>query len=156
MGVGKGGQGEFWPPLNFEIWHFPIKFAAKKGCFLGFEWEKWNFTTFVPLKISYPGKIHYCSPWKKSFRRSCTRPAYFETRHATKEVNIEQVVVLGEKCRKMLFITGAHLFFVAQLSFPKCHSVAVSALVLVEALFVPQNTPALLCIWASNNRICRK
>ena len=44
-----------------------LKFSAKKGCFLSFEREKSNFTTFGP-----PGKILEKSPsappWKKSFR----------------------------------------------------------------------------------------
>jgi len=31
------------PPLDFENFN-------KKGCFLDFEWEKTNFTTFGPLK----------------------------------------------------------------------------------------------------------
>jgi len=36
--------------LDFEISHFPIKFLAKKGCFLGLERVKRNFTTFGPLE----------------------------------------------------------------------------------------------------------
>jgi len=47
-----------------------LKISAKKGCFLSFEWEKANFTTFDP-----PRKILEKSPnsppWKKSFRRPC-------------------------------------------------------------------------------------
>ena len=27
-----------------------LKISAKKGCFLSFEWEKLNFTTFFPLQ----------------------------------------------------------------------------------------------------------
>jgi len=37
-----------------------LKFSAKKGCFLNFEGEKSNLTTFDP-------------PWKKSFRRPWVR-----------------------------------------------------------------------------------
>ena len=40
--------------LDFEIWQFPIKRLVKKGCFLSFEWVKWNFTTFG-------------HPWKNPF-----------------------------------------------------------------------------------------
>jgi len=43
-----------------------LKFLAKKGCFLRFEWEKINFTAF-----GTPGKNSLVSPWKKSFRRPC-------------------------------------------------------------------------------------
>ena len=45
MGYGLGGQ---CPLPDFEIWHFPIKFLAKTGCFLNFEWVKLNFATFDP------------------------------------------------------------------------------------------------------------
>jgi len=45
MGVGRGRPGRALVPLDFEIF-------SKKGCFLSFEWEKSNFTTFGP-------------PWKK-------------------------------------------------------------------------------------------
>jgi len=38
MGVRREGL----PPLNFENF-------SKKACFLDFEWEKANFTTFGPL-----------------------------------------------------------------------------------------------------------
>jgi len=46
-GVRKGGRG--------ALSHGFGK-SQQNGCFLDFEWEKPNFTTFVP-------------PWKKSFRR---------------------------------------------------------------------------------------
>ena len=36
MGVGIGGRTIPWI----------LKFPAKKGCFIRFEWEKTNFTTF--------------------------------------------------------------------------------------------------------------
>jgi len=39
-------QGDLAPPLDFEIF-------CKKGCFLGFEWEKNKFHHFWPP----PGKI---------------------------------------------------------------------------------------------------
>jgi len=42
MGVGRGAGGPR-PPLHFENF-------SKKGCFLSFEWEKINFTTFAPLE----------------------------------------------------------------------------------------------------------
>jgi len=51
MGVGRGAVGAKAPP-------WILKFSAKKGCFISFEWEKTNFTTFGPT-------------WKKSFRRPC-------------------------------------------------------------------------------------
>ena len=57
----KGGAS----PLDFEN-------ISKIGCFLSFEWEKTNFTTFGPP----PGKILEKSPggppWKKYFRRPYT------------------------------------------------------------------------------------
>jgi len=46
-----GGQGGFAPFLDFEIFR-------QEGCFLSFEREKTNSTTFAP-------------PWKESFRRPC-------------------------------------------------------------------------------------
>jgi len=36
-------KGWVVPPLDFEIF-------SKKRCFLSFEWEKSNFTTFGPLE----------------------------------------------------------------------------------------------------------
>jgi len=39
----EGGAGEGLSPPDFEI-------PSKKGCFLSFEWEKSNFTTFDPLE----------------------------------------------------------------------------------------------------------
>jgi len=36
-----GWQGGPCPPLDFQMF-------TKKGCFLSFEWEKSNFTTFAP------------------------------------------------------------------------------------------------------------
>jgi len=58
MGVGRRGRGP-WPPLDFEI-------SAKKHCFLSFEQEKTNFTTFVPHRkitenplVLPPGKNPY-------------------------------------------------------------------------------------------------
>ena len=42
--------GERWDLafLDFEIWHFSITFLAKKGRFICFPKEKWNFTAFRP------------------------------------------------------------------------------------------------------------
>jgi len=59
MGAGRGAGGDlassgFW---NFT---FPYEIFSKKGCFLIFEWVKWNFTTFAPLFMATPVKIHYC------------------------------------------------------------------------------------------------
>jgi len=34
MGVGRGAEGVLGPSLDFEIWHFSIKFLAKKAVFL--------------------------------------------------------------------------------------------------------------------------
>ena len=48
-------------PLDFEIVHFSIAFLAKKGRFLSFEKEKWNFTIFGP-----PWKYLHDYPQKKS------------------------------------------------------------------------------------------
>jgi len=48
-----GGRGTL-APLDFEIWHFSIKFLTKKGCFLSFEWEKMKYHHFWP-------------PWKNPF-----------------------------------------------------------------------------------------
>jgi len=39
MGVGRRGEGEALARLDFENF-------SKKGCFLIFEWDKINFTTF--------------------------------------------------------------------------------------------------------------
>jgi len=44
MGVGRGGRGALLPWI--------LKFSTKKGCFLSFEKEKSNFTTFSPLEKS--------------------------------------------------------------------------------------------------------
>jgi len=49
MGVGKGGRGAK-APLDFEIF-------CKKGCFLGFQWEKTNFTTFAPPFEKFPSDL---------------------------------------------------------------------------------------------------
>jgi len=62
MGVGRKGAGGAWPP-------WILKISAKKGCFLNFEWEKKNFTTFVlPLKKFWKNPL-VAPPWEKSFRR---------------------------------------------------------------------------------------
>jgi len=56
-GMGVGKRAGAWPP-------WILKFSAKKGCFLSFEWEKSNFTTFgSPLKNL--GKIHEWPPLEK-------------------------------------------------------------------------------------------
>jgi len=48
-GVGRRGvKGGLGTSLHFEIWHFPINFFCKEGCFLSFGWKKWNLTIFVP------------------------------------------------------------------------------------------------------------
>ena len=60
--VGRGVQ----PPLDFKIWHFPIKFLATKGHFLSFERVKWNFKE-NPL-FPPPRKISFRRPWLR--RRS--------------------------------------------------------------------------------------
>jgi len=60
MGVGRGGAGGPRRPLDFEI------YIAKKGCFLSFEWEKTNFTTFVPLEKFWKNPL--VPPLEKSFR----------------------------------------------------------------------------------------
>jgi len=49
MGIGRGGRRDLAPWI--------LTFSAKKGCFLSFEWEKTNFTTFTP-----PRKILEKSP----------------------------------------------------------------------------------------------
>jgi len=77
----KAGAGEGLTPLNFEIWHFPVKFFSKNGCFLSFERAKWNFTTFSLGKIFWVLSEKYfgCSrknpllvlPRKISIRRPC-------------------------------------------------------------------------------------
>ena len=59
MGVGTGAGGAK-ALLDYE-------FFTKKGCFLSFEWEKNNFTTFYLL-------------WKKSFRRPWLRLFVFKQR----------------------------------------------------------------------------
>jgi len=57
----KGGKGVKAPWI--------LKISAKKGCFLNFEWEKPNFTTF-----GLPRKNPLVPPsWKKSFRRPWLR-----------------------------------------------------------------------------------
>jgi len=49
MGVGMGGQGRLGPACI-------LQFFLKKYCFLSFEWEKTNFTTFGPPLEKF-GKI---------------------------------------------------------------------------------------------------
>jgi len=56
----KGSQG----PLDFE------NFTAQ-GCFLRFEWEKTNFTTFGPPRKILEKPL-VVPPWKKSLRRPRT------------------------------------------------------------------------------------
>jgi len=57
MGVGRWGRGHPWI----------LKISAKKGCFLSFEWEKTNFTTFspprkiLPLEKILPAPMHTCA-----------------------------------------------------------------------------------------------
>jgi len=44
MGAGRGGKAPPWI----------LEFLAKKDCFLNFEWEKTNFTTFgYPLEKNW-------------------------------------------------------------------------------------------------------
>ena len=58
------GGGGAKAALDFENWHFPIKFAAKKGCFFSFEWLKWNFSTFwPPLAKSFRLPLENPRPW---------------------------------------------------------------------------------------------
>jgi len=47
-----------------------LKFSAKRGCFLSFEWAKPNFITFGPPLEKF-WKNPQVPPWKKSFRRLC-------------------------------------------------------------------------------------
>ena len=63
-GCRNGGRGAL-APLNFDSLRFPIKFLAKK-CFLNFVWVNLDLTN-----VGLPCKIHYWTPWKKSFRRPC-------------------------------------------------------------------------------------
>jgi len=58
-------------PRDFETRLFPIKLLANKGCFLGFERVKWNFTACAPSRLeeiflANPEKIRYCPPRKNS------------------------------------------------------------------------------------------
>ena len=46
----NGEQGESCPPGFWNLAFF-YKIFNKKGCFLTFDWEKWNFTTFPAPKI---------------------------------------------------------------------------------------------------------
>jgi len=55
VGVERG-QGGAKGPLEFKLF-------SKNGCFLSFEWEKTNFTTFSSLE-NPPSAPH----WKKSFQ----------------------------------------------------------------------------------------
>jgi len=50
----EGGQGVL-TPLDFENF-------SKKGCFLSFDWEKSNFTTFGSLPRKILKKIPQCHP----------------------------------------------------------------------------------------------
>ena len=54
--VGKGD------PLDFEIFN-------KEGCFLSFEWEIANFTTYGHPLEKFRKYPLVALPWKKSFRR---------------------------------------------------------------------------------------
>ena len=71
--------------LDFEDWHFPITFFAKKRLFFWFLERKTKFHHFQPLlekSLRHVGQFRYCPswkkiryrlrPWKKSFRRPCS------------------------------------------------------------------------------------
>jgi len=55
-GRGEGGKGKDpgFGNLTFSYW-----ILVKKGCFLSFEWVKWNFTNFAPF-----WKNLFGYPWK--------------------------------------------------------------------------------------------
>jgi len=58
MGVGTGSRRA--SPLDFEMWHFPVKFLARKGCFLVLNgWNKIFCSFWFPAKIFLviPGKF---------------------------------------------------------------------------------------------------
>jgi len=61
MGVGRGVGGGL-VPLDFENF-------SKKCCFLDFECEKTNFTTFGPPLGNIMKNPLVAAHWKKSFRR---------------------------------------------------------------------------------------
>jgi len=66
MGVGRGGRGTL-DPLDLEN-------LSKTGCFLNFDWEKANFTTFGP-----PWKNPSCTPLEKIFLTPIIPPTNYLT-----------------------------------------------------------------------------
>jgi len=67
MSDGRGEQGGRSPwILKFDISYYIL---SKKGCFLSFEREKRNLTTFVSsrtMSLASYGKISYCPPSGKN------------------------------------------------------------------------------------------
>ena len=56
MGVGRRGKGAKGPPWFWKLTFFYYIFI-KKGRFLSFEKEKWNFITFAPLWKNFYGNL---------------------------------------------------------------------------------------------------
>jgi len=65
----EGGQGVL-TPLDFENF-------SKKGCFLSFDWEKSNFTTFGSLPRKILKKSPSATPLEKIPQTPMTRGIYF-------------------------------------------------------------------------------
>jgi len=72
IGVWREGKGG---PCSPGFWNF-----YKERCFLSFEWEKTNFTTFEPpLKKFWKHPLAPLPPLEKSFRRPCLWAESYET-----------------------------------------------------------------------------
>jgi len=72
MGVGRGEGGTF-PPLDFEI-------ISKKG-FFSMSMGKKQISPLLDPPGKNFGKIPYCPPWKKSFRRPWERAIFSRLSH---------------------------------------------------------------------------
>jgi len=100
--------------LDFVIWLSPIKFLAKMF-FFGFEWIKWNFTTFGyhgKIGLATPGIIHYW-PWKKSFRHPWLQADFSYGDHGLYKNNrSEKIVIKSVSPYGLLFCSCACLRYI--------------------------------------------
>jgi len=132
MGVGNGLWGTL-VPLDFEIWRFSVTCSAKKGRFLSFKKEKLNFTTFDPLEKSLWLPLGEAAngqtPGKKSFRRSCLRRIFMQTRKDYKVSN-SSLKVTSAPCDVILFSVKIPSFFMLPCNIPQTLNVGLTKNVL--------------------------
>jgi len=99
MGCGMGLEREAKPP-GFYNFTFHDERFIKKVCFLSFEEEKQNFTTFSPcLKIV--GNIQYWNPPVKDF----FQPHGYSTYTQRRAVDISQFLRIFRLCPKWFLCT---------------------------------------------------